>query len=228
MRAAALSMLALLASCGPPPARAPVAHYPGVLAPPAELRSPSALGDSFALEHRIRAESREGTHEFRAVLQKLGDTIVIVGFGPHGGRGFTLTQRGNEIEFDSQLPRELPFPPRFMLLDVHRAWFRGLEGPLPDGEHRAELDGEEVVERWEGGRLLSRAFRRLDGEPAGWIRVTYEGGLGGSGPPPVVRYDNGWFGYRLTLTTLSYQRIEDTSGGASPDGSESEEREGER
>ncbi|HEY8428862.1 MAG TPA: hypothetical protein VIL20_10825, partial [Sandaracinaceae bacterium] len=83
MRAATLSILALLASCGPPPARGPVPEYPGVLAAPAELRSPSALGDAFALEHRVRSESPEGAHEFRAVLQRRGDTLVIVGFGPH-------------------------------------------------------------------------------------------------------------------------------------------------
>lgn len=208
----------LLVACGPPPAAGPLPEYPGQLEAPASLRSPSVLGEAFALEHRVRSESPEGAHEFRAVLQRQGDALVIVGFGPHGGRGFTLTQRGDEIEFDSQLPRELPFPPRFMLLDVHRVWFRGLEGPLPDGEHRAVIDEEEVVERWEGGRLMERTFRRLDGEPEGLIRVVYEGGLGGEAPPPVVRYENGWLGYALTITTLSYHRLEETSGGSEADG----------
>ncbi len=216
-RAISSVLLALVASCGAPPARGAAPEYPGTLTAPSELRSPSALGDAFALEHRVRSESAEGTQEFRAVLQKRGDTLVIVGFGPHGGRGFTLTQRGAELEFESQLPRELPFPPRYMLNDVHRVWFRGLEGPLPDGEHRAEIDGEEIVERWANGRLMERTFRRLDGEPAGTIRVEYEGGLGGDEPPPSVRYDNGWFGYRLTITTLSHQRI-DTSGSEAEEG----------
>lgn len=213
-RVCAIFLFLLASSCGPPRPTGPPPEYPGTLAAPSELRSPGGLGEAFALEHRVRSDSPAGTHEFRAVLQKLGDTIVIVGFGPHGGRGFTLTQRGEEIEFDSRLPEELPFPPRFMLLDVHRVWFRGLSGPLPDGEHRDEIDGEEVVERWENGRLMERTFRRLDGEPEGVIRVEYEGGLGGEEPPSVVRFDNGWFGYRLTITTLSHQRIEETSGGS--------------
>jgi hypothetical protein len=217
-------ILALLGSCGPPPAAGPLPEYPGTLTAVSELRSPSALGEAFAFEHRVRSESPEGTHEFRAVLQKQGDTLVIVGLGPHGGRGFSLTQRGEEIEFESQLPRELPFPPRFMLLDVHRVWFRGLDGPLPDGEHRGELDGEEIVERWENSRLMERNFRRIDGEPPGLIRVIYEGGLGGDEPPPVVRYDNGWFGYRLTITTLSHQRIEETSGGSEAQGEPGSDR----
>lgn len=209
MKLRMIAMMIALAACGPPRASAPLRDYPGTLAEAGSLRSPAGLGESFALEQRVRAESPEGTHEFRAVLQKRGDTLVIVGFGPHGGRGFVLTQRGEEIEFESQLPRELPFPPRFMMLDVHRTWFAGLEGPLPDGEHRAEREGEEIVERWEGGVLRERTFRRLDGEPAGLIRVTYEGGLGGAEPPREARLENGWFGYTLTVTTLSHQRIDE-------------------
>lgn len=201
-----------LVACGAPAVTMTAASYPGELAPPSTLRSPPGLGDAFALDQRVVSESAQGTHEFRAVLQKQDDTLTMVGLGPHGGRGFVLTQHGDEVTFESHLPQALPFPPRFMLLDVHRVWFVGLEGPLPDGEHRGEIDGDEVVERWEGGRLRERTFRRLDGEPAGVIRVTYEGGLGGSEPPSVVHYDNGWFGYRLTLTTLSHQVIAETSG----------------
>jgi hypothetical protein len=180
---------------------------------PSALRSPAALGDDFALEQRVRIEAAEGSWEFRAVLQKRGDTLVLVGFGPHGGRGFVLQQNGDEVELESHLPEELPFPPRFMLQDVQRVWFRGLEGPLPDGEHSETIEGEEVVERWEGGRLHERTFRRVDGEPEGLLRATYEGGLGGDEPPSSARFENGWFGYTLSVTTLSHQRIEDESAG---------------
>ena len=209
----------LLAGCGAAatPTQRPPPAYPGALVAPSQLRSPPALGEAFALDERVRAETPRGNQEFRAVLQKRGDTLVLVGLGPHGGRGFVLTERGDEVDFESHLPEELPFPPRFILHDIQRAWFLGLEGPLPDGEHRAEIDGEEVVERWRGGRLRERTFRRLDGRPAGVIRVEYEGGLGGDEPPSVVRYDNGWFGYRLVLTTLSHQRIDPTAGGEQGD-----------
>jgi hypothetical protein len=200
----------LLVACGPPaPLRRVPADYPGTLSPPSALRSPG-LGDAFALEQRVRSESSEGTYEFRAIMQWQGDTLIVVGLGPHGGRGFVLTQRGDEVELESHLPRELPFPPRYMLLDIHRAWFMGLEGPREDGEHREERGGEEIVERWEGGLLRERTFRRLDGEPEGAIRVTYDPGLGGAEPPREVTLHNGWFGYTLTITTLSHQVIAPT------------------
>lgn len=203
--------LLFLVACGTQRPQEPPREYPGVLARPSELHSP--LGDAFALEQRVRSESPAGAHEFRAVLQKRGDELVLVGLGPHGGRGFVLTQRGTEVDFESHLPEELPFPPRFMLLDIHRTWFVGLPAPQEDGEHTETIDGEEIVERWEGGRLRERTFRRIDGEPPGVIRVEYEGGLGTETPPSIVRFDNGWFGYRLILTTLSHQTIEDTAGG---------------
>lgn len=206
-------LVLLLASCGGPPDGArpsgPPPVYPGALAAPGTLSAPSALGDAFALEQRVRTEYPDGAQEFRAVVQRVGDRMVLVGFGPHGGRGFVLTQTGDAVEFESHLPEPLPFPPEFMFHDIQRVWFRGLPGPLPDGEHRREIDGEEIVERWEGGRLRERTFRRLDGEPAEVLRATYEGGLGGDAPPDVVRWENTWFGYRLILTTLSHQRIED-------------------
>jgi hypothetical protein len=219
-----LAILAsLIASCGGSPP-GPPPNYPGVLAAPSSLQSPSALGESFALDQNVRTESSQGAHEFRAVLQRRGDELLLVGLGPQGMRGFVLTQRGEDVSFESHLPQELPFPPRFMLLDIHRTWFRGLPQPQEDGEHRIEVDGEEIVERWQGGRLQERTFRRLDGAPPGLITVSYEGGLGGETPPRVVHFDNGWFGYRLTLTTLDHQRIEETAGGEES-GEESSEAE---
>lgn len=200
-----VTALALSACSGrPPPRSGPPPDYPGELADPATLQSPEGLGDAFTLEQRVRSEYPEGSQEFRAVLQKRGGSLVLVGFGPHGGRGFVLQQTGTEVEFDSRLPEELPFPPRFMLQDIHRTWFRGLPRSPGDGERRGELDGEEVVERWEGGRLRERTFRRLDDRARGIIRIRYEGGLGGDAPPERVVLENGWFGYRLVLTTLSH------------------------
>lgn len=217
--ALSFGLLALI-GCGPPPpsARPVPTDYPGTLAPPSELRTPG-LADAFALEQRVRSSSAAGEYEFRAVLQKLEDSVVVVGLGPHGGRGFVLTQRGgddDDIEFESHLPRELPFPPRYMLLDIHRAFFKGLGNDLPDGEHSDEKDGEIITERWEQGLLRERSFRRASGEPEGVIRITYEPGLGGDGPPRELTLENGWFGYTLTITTLSYQPIENTSGSEAP------------
>ena len=210
-------LCASVVACGPPRSRrerpaGPPPSYPGTLRAPETLRSPAGLGDAFALEQWVRAEYPEGMQEFRAVLQLSSEGLVLVGFGPHGGRGFVLQQHGLDVELESHLPEELSFPPEFMLHDVQRVWFRGLEGPLPDGEHRDTIDGEEVVERWDDGRLMQRTFRRLDGNPPGILRARYLGGLGPHGPPERVDWDNGWFGYRLILTTLSHHRLEEPAG----------------
>ena len=199
-----------LASCGGPQRpEGPPPEYPGRLHDPATLVSPAGLGDAFALEHRVRTVYPDGEQQFRAVLQRTADRMVLVGFAPHGGRGFVLQHTAEGVEFESHLPQELPFPPEFMLRDIQRVWFLGLRGPLPDGEHRETIEGEEIVETWQDGRLRERTYRRVDDTPPGVQRATYEGGLGGDEPPPVVTFENGWFGYRLILTTLSHQTIEE-------------------
>lgn len=209
MRPSSLAVLPFalaLAACGPPAGATPAREYPG------PLRAPSAYPTDFVVDQTVTAIHPQGSESFRAVLEKNGDTLVMVGLGPHGGRAFVLAQEGDAIRFESQLPRELPFPPRYMLLDVHRAWLLGLAGaPLSDGEHRGEVEGEEIVETWADGRLIQRTFRRLDGEPAGLVRITYEGGLSpdlSADPPSRVELDNGWFGYRLVLEGISRRALE--------------------
>ena len=39
------------------------------------------------------------------------------------------------------------------------------------------------------------------------------GGIGPGGPPREVDFNNGWFGYRLTLRTLAFNRLPESSGG---------------
>lgn len=200
-----VALALLLAACGSSSTQT-VREYPG------PLRAPSAYPRDFALDQTVTAHHLRGSDTFRAIVEKRGDALIMVGLGPHGGRAFVLAQEGERIRFDSQLPRELPFPPRYMLLDVHRAWLLGLAGaPLPDGEHRASLEGEEIVESWADGRLRSRTFRRLDGHPAGLIRIEYEGGLSPeleAEPPSRVELDNGWFGYRLVIEGISLRPLE--------------------
>ena len=159
---------------------------------------------------RVRAEYPDGAREFRAVLQRRGDQLLLVGFGPHGGRGFVLQQNGREVELESHLPEALPFPAEFMLHDIQRVWFRGLSAPRPDGEHREVVGDEESTERWRDGRIEERTFRRLDDDPPEVLRAVYEGGLGGASPPSAVRWHNTWYGYTLILTTLSHQLLDES------------------
>jgi hypothetical protein len=60
---------------------------------------------------------------------------------------------------------------------------------------------------WQGGMLLRRTYQRLDRRPKGTITVEYVGGMTGEQPPKVMRLDNGWFGYSVEITTVSWQAL---------------------
>ena len=160
------------------------------------------------MRQHIVARPGEEEVSFDAVVQHHEGTLTLLGLTPFGTRAFLLRQRGTEVEFTSYIPRELPFPPRYMLLDVHRALFIGVPGaPHPDGIHTGTRDGEEIREAWSGGRLRERTFRRLDGSPPGVITVRYEGGMMPGHPVEHMTYENGWFGYSLAVTTSSFEVI---------------------
>lgn len=185
----------------------PLPVYRGELVASGELVSPPGLGEDFLLRQQVVAHTAEGEYRFQAVLQKRDGELVLIGLGPHGGRGFVLRQRGRQVEFQNYLPdgRTLPFPARFMLIDVQRVWFWGLPGPRPDGVHRGRRGDETITERWAGGALRERRFARVSGEPDADITIRYTPALGPGRPPTQVELDNAWFGYRLSLATLAHE-----------------------
>lgn len=180
-------------------------RYPGELVPTTEI------SERFLARQRVTAEHPEGRSSFEAVLQSHGGELTLIGLTPFGTRAFVLRQRGTQVSFDVQVEQALermPFPPRYVLLDVHRTFFIGVPGaPLADGEHTHERAGEVIVERWESGRLHRRTFRRASGGPAGEIEIVYTGGMAPGEMPETIELRNGWFGYRLTIETLSVQRL---------------------
>lgn len=193
-------LLLILAACAA--SRPPQREYPGTLSPPS--RSP---GD-FLRTQRLVARYGGETRSMDAVLQKEGDLLTLIGMTPFGSKAFVLQQQGLEVTFQSYVPFELPFPPKYILLDVQRVYFPGIPGsPLADGQHEAERDGERIVERWKGGRLMERTFTRLSGDAAGAITIVYEGGMAGGTSPAKIEVDNGWVGYRLSITTVQEQRL---------------------
>lgn len=201
MRWAAPLMLAtILAGCATGPQRPPLTEdaYPGALV------DSRALPDGLFLRQRIDAHFGSRTLSFSAVLQVDGGTLSLLALTPYGTRAFLIEQDGQAVRFTRYVDRELPFPPRFILVDVHRALFAGLghAPPARDGERTYERDGERVSERWHGGALLERRFERLDGKPSGTIRITYRPGLAPNAQPMRIEIDNAWFGYQLTIQTL--------------------------
>lgn len=199
----ALLGLALLFSAGCARSTAPAVEYPGT------LRNPGEIAWNFFARQTIDAEARDRSGRFDAVLQKNGEELLLLALTPYGSRAFLLRQRGDDVTFERFVRRELPFPPRFILLDVHRAFFSGLpNGPRTDGVHEARIDDELVRERWREGRLYERRFRRITGSPAGEILVRYEGGMiPGSALPSRIVFENGWYGYRLTIVTTEYRPL---------------------
>ncbi len=199
-----------LAGCGAAP-QAP----PGPVsrdAYPTVLRDPGEFSGDWALDQEVTIRHAQGEHSFRAVLEKRGATLTLVALAPHGARAFALTQRGSHVEYTPFVDLPLPFPPEFMMHDVHRTW---LQPPLEqEGEERqGERDGERLRERWRDGRLLSRTFERVSGGPQGTITVTYEGGLDPGAPSQVAPPErcelrNDWFGYQVLLRTLSWTPLE--------------------
>lgn len=204
MRAVAAALLAgLLASCAttqtarpaPPP-------YPG------NLLLPSQLGDDFMLRQTLEADYGDQGIKFSAVLQKTGDSLLMLGLTPFGTRAFKLEQTGEEVSFEKYVPKEMPFPPRYMLLDLQRTLFIGLPGPPhADGEHCAQHDGETITETWSAGALRRRTFRRDDATPPGAITIDYGEGMRPGAVPKTIRFDNGWFGYSLVITTTEQRKL---------------------
>jgi Protein of unknown function (DUF3261) len=172
-----------------------------------ELRAPSSYPNDFSIDQEVTAIHREGSDSFRAVLEKHGDELVMVGLGPHGGRGFVLRQRGTQVDFESHIPRELPFPPRMMLDDVHRTWLvQG--GATENGQVDHTFGVEQYIDTWSESRLVRRVVSSA--EFASPIVITYEGGWTfdpNLAAPSRVRIENGFYGYELVLENLVIRAI---------------------
>jgi hypothetical protein len=179
--------------------------YPGILADVGRVPA------DFVWRQSIAARFRGQGGRFEAVLQKRGRKLLILGLTPMGTRAFLLEQEGPEVKSTLYIDRVLPFPPKYVALDVHRTFFLGLEPrPVTDGWHEAQRDGEQIRELWRAGRLVERRFVRLDQRPPGEIVIRYEGGYlpGAATRPGRILLDNGWFDYHLTIDTLEAEVLE--------------------
>ncbi len=200
--------LALMA-CAPRPSQPPdpsQMRYPGVLVTPQAL----AQREDFLARQSLVGHYGPREVHGEVVVQKRGATLTLIGMSAFGSKAFVIQQDADGVRSQEILPGSLPFPAEFMLLDVHRAMFMGLseetEGTR-DGTRTGRREGEAITETWEGGKLLRRSFRRLDRRPRGTITVEYVGGMSGSRPPAKILLDNGWFGYTVEISTVSWQAI---------------------
>jgi hypothetical protein len=204
----------IAAGCGQP-ARSTVlsttapSDYPCVLHDPRTLPYDFAVRQHLTVRTRRDGEPVEG--QFDAILQKQGDTLLIVGFGPMNVKAFTLSQRGDRIEFTQFLGPELPFSPRNVVVDVHRVFFKRLPPPAQPGftgAVRGELDGEAVEETWRDGQLRQAVFTRPGSALRGAIRVELGPGCTPAAcEPGAATLHNEWFGYTLTVDSEGYERL---------------------
>jgi hypothetical protein len=174
--------------------------YPGTIRPAASLPV------DVLWQQRVTASWGErGRRAFDAALQKRGDELVLVGLSPMGSPGFVVRLDGLEISVHNPAGEELPFPPRFLLLDVQRTFYPWLaQGATEreDGTYEGVVGGERVVEVVRDGRLVERRFTREDGRPEGVLAVRYEWAHDDWRGPSRAVLDNGWFGYRLDIVTV--------------------------
>ncbi len=200
-----LALFALLSCATGAPSKPPDRPYGG------SLISPSVYPGDFIDRQKIVALYGDRSLRFDAVLQKRGNELTLLGLTPFGSRAFVIRQTGTGVSFESFVPQTFPFPPRYILVDVHRvffAWVLEHDAPPVDGMLEATREDEVVTEHWQGGRLLRRTFRRVDGNPQGQIVVDYDPGMARHGAPPShVAFANGWYGYRLDIVTVSHQAL---------------------
>ncbi len=212
---ALLLALVTLLGCSGQPLRPPVltdAMYPW------PLRPPQALGKNFLWQQRLTARVGPRSDSLQVAVQKQGDTLTMIGLTPFNTKAFALTQTGDTIDFKKFVDRDLPFPPRYVLVDFQRTWLAlgpvGL-GPLPDAatlpadiKETMTLDGEVLTQRAQGGKLVERSFVRA---PAGAgpqppLTIRYSG-YRADGLPGKVVLTNKWFGYELEVETLAAQPL---------------------
>jgi hypothetical protein len=178
-------------------------EYPGTLV------DIGGVQRNFLMRQKLDGAWQEKKFSFEAVIQKQADVLTVIGMTPFGTKAFVLTQTGTRVEFELLIDREMPFPPEYILQDINRAFIYDEELPWKtegtDGENRADVHDETVVDQFAGGKLISRSFTRPDLK--GEITVEYDGGMEAGVPPKHVVFHNGWFGYSLDIRTAQYQPL---------------------
>jgi len=176
------------------------------MAPPtaAELPPPDAIPGTFAVRQKLKATSPKGGGSFEAVLQKQPGTLTLVGLTPYGSRAFLLQQTNGDVQFTKYVPREMPFAPTFMLLDIHRVLDQWLGPPLPAGERSGQAGDETIRERWRDGRLVERTFTNPKAQPPGTIAIIYAG-YDASGFATHITLQNARLDYRIEIDTVPFQ-----------------------
>jgi len=179
------------------------------VAPPtaAELPPPDGIPGTFAVRQKLTATSPKGGGSFEAVLQKQPGTLTLVGLTPYGSRAFLLVQTKGDVQFTKYIPRELPFAPTFLLLDIHRALATWLGPPPASGERSGQVGDETIRERWQDGKLVERTFVSAKANPPGTITISYaaQSAPGAASIATHITLKNARMDYRVDIETVPFQ-----------------------
>lgn len=199
--------------------------YPGTLQSATRLPVEAVWQQRVTAAWQAPGEERQ-ERGFDAALQRSGDSLTVIGLSPMGSVGFSIQQSPTGIDVVNNMPEQMVIPPRFILLDVQRAFFPWMDDPITTGMRMGHKDDEIISETFANGRLTKRTFARLNQQPKGLITIRYEWGKPEWALPTKAILDNAWFGYELTIVThsetrlephLEETRIEETRLEASPD-----------
>ncbi len=165
----------------------------------------------FSVRQHVAWSAHGRSGSFDAVLQKQGSELVLIGLGPMSVRAFVLRQSDTNFSFDQSLGPKLPFPPKNIAVDIHRAFFKGvLAEAKKDGQLEGVRDGEKITETWQGGELRARRFVSIEtAEKPSEVVVGYGSGCTHDRCTPAsVKIQNARIGYQLEITSDAYEILE--------------------
>ena len=99
---------------------------PGALVPTQQIEG------EFRWRQRVRVQAEDLDWRLTLVVQKRGDTLILVGLDAFGAKEFVLTQNGSDVVVERPRGR-LPLPPINLLRDLHRARFSRGAATSDDG-----------------------------------------------------------------------------------------------
>jgi hypothetical protein len=177
---------------------------------PDTLVDPGQIPGNFLWRQRLVARYGEDTFEFEAVVEKSTDSLRVLFLTPYGTRALLLEQVGHDVRTQYFISHRLPFPPRYILSDMHRVFFRGFAPGAPNhGRHAQLLAGEFFEDTWETGTLVARTVQlpeqgpRASAAQSRKISIRYTPGFRPGSPPARIRLNNQWHGYDITIDTLA-------------------------
>jgi hypothetical protein len=87
---------------------------------PGPLPSTAELEGDFVLQERVRVRGGEVDTGLTAIVEKRGDTLVLVALTSMGAKAFSLEQVGQQVRVTEHMGRWNPVPPGNLLRDLHQ------------------------------------------------------------------------------------------------------------